>query len=95
MRVIAALNELEDSRLRLGLGLEAAAVQKLAFERREEAFAHGVIEAVADRAHGGSHAGLLAARSESNGCVLRTLVGMMDHVLRPPLIDRDVERIEG
>ena len=94
MRVVPALDEFEDGHLRLGLGLKATAVQQLAFQRGEEAFAHGVIETVADRTHGGSYASLLAARSESNGCVLRALVGMMDHVLRPPLVDRHVERIE-
>ena len=94
MRVVPTFDEIEDGHLCLGLGLAAAAVQQLAFQRGEEAFAHGVIETVADRAHGGSYTSLLAARSESNGCVLRALVGMMDHILRPPLVDRHVERIE-
>ena len=48
MRVVPTLGEIEDGHLRLGLGLEAAAVQQLAFQRGEEAFAHGVIETVAD-----------------------------------------------
>ena len=44
-------------------------------KKKTTRFAHGVIETVADRTHGGSYASLLAARSESNGCVLRALVG--------------------
>jgi hypothetical protein len=38
-----------------------APAQQLAFERREEALAHRVVESVADRAHRGAHAGFLAA----------------------------------
>jgi len=37
VRIVPALDVLEDGHARLGLGLEAATVQQLAFERREEA----------------------------------------------------------
>ena len=74
--------------------LKRLAFQQLAFEGREEAFAQGVIEAVADRAHGGSYTRRFAACSEGDGRVLRALVGMMDHIPRPALADRHVERIE-
>ena len=58
MRVVPTFDEIEDGHLCLGLGLEVAAVQQLAFQRGEEAFAQGVIETVADRTHRGSYARL-------------------------------------
>jgi hypothetical protein len=48
MRVIPALNEIKDRDAGFDLGLEAAAVEQLAFERGEKALAHGIVEAIAD-----------------------------------------------
>jgi hypothetical protein len=48
MRVIPSFNKLEDCHARFGLGFEAAAVEQFAFEGGKEAFAHRVIEAIAD-----------------------------------------------
>src|SRR5438132_5722268 len=50
----------------------------------EEALAHGVVVGVSDRAHRGAHTRLPAAMAELNGRVLGTLVGVVDHALRPP-----------
>jgi hypothetical protein len=47
MRVVPALDEVEDRHTRLDLGLEAAPVEQLAFERGEEALIHGVVKTVA------------------------------------------------
>jgi len=55
---------------RLDLGLEASPVEQLAFERGKETLAHGVVEAIADRAHRGSHPGLRAALAEGERGVL-------------------------
>ena len=52
-RVAPALDEIEDPQPRLDLRAEAASIQELALERREEAFAHRVV-AVTDRAHRGT-----------------------------------------
>jgi hypothetical protein len=56
MGVVPALDELEHGHAGLGLGFEAAAGEQLALERGEEALAHRVVEAVADRTHRGPHA---------------------------------------
>jgi hypothetical protein len=42
--VVPAFDELKASDPRFGLGFELAAVEQFAFERREEAFAHGIVE---------------------------------------------------
>src|SRR6516162_11139596 len=69
-RVIEALDEFEHRDPRLGLRLEPAPVEKLAFQRGEEALAHGIVVGVSDRTHRGAHAGLAAAMAELNGRVL-------------------------
>ena len=61
MRVIPPFDEIEHGHARLGLGLEAAAVEQFAFQGGEETFAHGVVETVAHRAHRRQHADLVAA----------------------------------
>src|SRR5271169_4657622 len=63
-RVVEALDELEHRGPRLGLRLEAAPVEKLAFQRGEEALAHGIVVGVSDRAHRGAHTSLAAAATE-------------------------------
>ncbi len=70
MGVIPALDEFEDGHARFYLGFEAAAVEQFTFERGEETLAHRVIEAIADRAHRGPHAGLAAALAEGERSVL-------------------------
>jgi len=66
MRVIPPLDELEDCDACFDLGFEAAALEQFAFERGKEAFAHRVIEAIADGTHGGPHAGLLTTLTKAN-----------------------------
>jgi hypothetical protein len=66
LRVVPALDELEDRHARLDLSAEAAAVEQLAFEGGEKALAHGIVEAVADRTHRRSHASLPAAHPEGD-----------------------------
>jgi len=65
MWVTPALDELEDSHACLGVVPETRTVDEFALECGEEAFGHGVIEAIADRTHGGAHTLLLAALAES------------------------------
>src|SRR5713101_8642978 len=92
MGVVPALDELKHGHARFDLGFEAAAVEQFAFERGKEALAHRVIEAIADRAHRGSHAGLAAALAEGDRSVLATLVRVMNHGGGPALPQRQVER---
>ncbi len=70
MGVVPAFDEFEDGHARFYLGFEAAAVEQFTFERGEETLAHRVIEAIADRAHRGPHAGLAAALAEGERSVL-------------------------
>ena len=70
MRIVPTLDELEDRHARFYLDFEAAAVEQFTFERGEETLAHRVIEATADGAHRGPHAGLAAALAEGERSVL-------------------------
>ena len=78
VRVVPALDEVEDRDAGLGLRAEAVAIEQLAFERGEEALAHRVVVSVADRAHRRPDAGLAAALAEGDRRVLAALVGVMD-----------------
>src|SRR5580658_1871224 len=92
--IVKTFDELEDRAARLGLCLEPAACQQLAFECGEEAFAHGIIICVSDRTHRRAHAGLPTMLAERDRGVLGTLVGMMDHAAGPPRRERHVQSIE-
>ena len=70
MEVVPPFNEIEHRHPRLDLGLESAAVEQLAFEGGEDAFAHGVVETVAHRTHRRAHAGLLATLAEGERGIL-------------------------
>jgi hypothetical protein len=76
MGVVPAFDELEDCHAGLALGFEAAAVEQCAFERGEETLAPCVIEAIADGAYRGPHAGRAAALAGGERSVLATLVRM-------------------
>src|SRR5712691_5143692 len=70
MRIVPALDEVEDGYSGVGLGREAAAVQQLTLERGEEALTEGVIIGVAHVLHGRADAGLAAAEPKGDGGVL-------------------------
>jgi hypothetical protein len=93
-RIVEAFDELESGAARLGLGLEPAPIEQVAFEGCEETLAHGVVVRVADRAHRRAHAGLAAALAELDRGVLRPLIGVMDHAPGPSCRQRHVQRIE-
>ncbi len=82
MGIVPALDELEDRHARLGLGVETAAVEQLAFERSEKDIAHGIVEAITDRAHRGSHAGLPATYPEGDRRVLGEFKRSSQHLDR-------------
>src|SRR6202162_1393879 len=94
MGMVPAFDKVEDCHARFDLSFEAAAVEQFTFERGEETLAHRVIEAIADRAHRGPHAGLAAALAEGARNVLATLVGVMNNGGGPALPQRQVERLE-
>src|SRR4029450_183760 len=73
-RVVPAFDELEDRGLSLGRAPQPDAVQQLALERREEALAHRVVVAVADRAHRRPHVRLATAAAELDRRVLTAVV---------------------
>src|SRR2546428_11413283 len=82
MRIVPTLDEFEDGHARFNLGFEAAAVEQFAFERGKEALAHRVIEAIADRAHRGSHAGFAAALAKGERSVLGEFKRSSQHLDR-------------
>ena len=53
--------------------------EKLAFERGEEALAHGIVVCVADRTHRGAHARVTAAVAELDRGVLAGLKWSSQH----------------
>src|SRR5215469_1945187 len=93
-RVIPAFDEIEHRHARLDLGLEAATLEQLAFERGEKALAHRIVETVAHRTHRGPHPGLLAALAEGQRGILAALIRMMNHAIRASLPECQVERLE-
>ena len=88
--VVPSFDELEDDHTGLGLGLEFAPGQEFAFERGEEALAHGVVVGVADRSDGWTDTGFLTSRPEGNGCVLRSLIRVANDIPGPALADGHV-----
>jgi len=94
MRVVPALDEVEDGESRFALSLEPMLHEQLALERRVKAFAHRVVVAISDRSHRRKDSRFFAALAERNGRILRALVGMMHHAPWLAAIDRHVERVE-
>src|SRR5689334_1311597 len=93
-RVIPAFDEIEHRHARLDLGLEAATLEQLAFERGEKALAHRMVEIAAHRTHRGPHPGPLATLAEGERGILAALIRMMNHAVSAPLPERHVERLE-
>ena len=91
VQVFPAFEKLEDVHPRPSLGPEPPAVEQITLQGREEALTQGVVLAVAGRAHRRSHPGLATALAEGDLDVLRTLIGVVDHRLRPELLQRCVQ----
>src|SRR6266508_450631 len=89
--VVPAFDEVEESEARVGLGAEAFAIEQLALERREEALTHSVVVSVAHTAHRRADAGVTTVPAEGERRVLTPLIGVMNHIGRPPLHERHVE----
>ena len=83
VRIVPALDELKHRELRLGMGAEGHAINKLALMRREEALPHRVFVAIALPVHGGSDTGLLATLSEGDRGELDALIGTFQAPHRP------------
>ena len=77
------------------MGAEGISVKELGFQGSKEALAHGIVVAVAHGAHGRTDTCLGAAFSKGQGSILRSLVGMMNDILRSPLPESHLERIEN
>jgi len=67
--IVAAFDELEASDAGLSLCLELPTIQQFAFERREEAFAHGIVVTIAYRSNRRAHTHFLAAQAKRHRCV--------------------------
>ena len=95
MRIVPALDEVEDRKRCFALRIESVLYEKLALESSVKALAHCIIVAVADGTHGHRDAGLTASFSKSDRRVLRSVIGMMDDGFRSSPINRHVERIDN
>jgi len=95
MKIVPALDEVEDCELRFFVSSEAVRIEKLALKRRIEALAHRIVVAVADRSHRRAYDGLAATRTEGDGRVLGALIGMMDDLRWLTPVDCHVECIEN
>jgi hypothetical protein len=93
VRIVPALDEVEDCQRSLALRLEAMLHEKLAFKRAKETLAHRVIVAVSDGSHRRPYSGFFTAQAEGNRRVLCSLIGVMNDALRPSTPDRHVERL--
>ena len=93
VRVVPALDEVEDGHAGLSLGRETA-IQQLALEGGEKALTEGVVIGVAHAPHGRADTGLAAAKPKGDRGVLAALVGVMDHGGWPPLRHGHVQRVE-
>src|SRR4051794_4521740 len=69
MSIIPAFDPTRDSPACCLSSVEVISIQHFAFQSREEAFGHGVVEAVTNVPHRGPHAKLLAAPAESDSSV--------------------------
>lgn len=85
-RVIPALDKLEDRHTRLGLGRKAAAIERLALQRREESLAHRVVVGIAHCFHGRMDLRLLTPQPEGNRGVMRTVIGVVHDALGAPAV---------
>jgi hypothetical protein len=94
VRVVPALDVLEDGHADRRLGREALAIEQLALERGEEALADRVVVGVADRAHRRADAHEFAASPEGERRALTALIGVVDDFGRLPLGERHVECVE-
>jgi hypothetical protein len=94
MRVVPALDEIEDGEACLGVGPEGVAVDELALERGKEALTHRIVVAIAGRAHGRPDSHFFASFPESDRGVLASLIGVVDDISGSPLLKSHLESIE-
>src|SRR4029450_9467638 len=79
--VVPAVDVAEQVQLGLVAGAVAGAVDPLDLEGGEEVLGQGVVEAVADRAHGGLDPRVVKPLGEADGGVLRRFKGSSQHRL--------------
>src|SRR6185437_16561775 len=92
--VVPCFDETEDRVPCLGRRAEAPPIQQFTLQRREEALRHRIVVTVAHAAARWPHTHLTAALPEGQRRVLRTVIRVMDHTIRPSLLDSHVERLE-
>src|SRR6202158_603906 len=92
--IIKSLDVFKHRELGLCLRVKAAPIKQLTFERSKKAFGHRIVIRIADRTDRWHHAHLSTTLAESETRVLAAVIGMMDHVLGPPLCERHVDGSE-
>jgi len=94
-RIVEALDEVEHRHPGLGMGAPVMASDELALKGRVEAFRHGVVVAVTDRAHGLGDSGFPTAPTEGQTGVLAAVVGVMHQARRrTPMLDGHGQGVE-
>jgi len=94
MRIVPAFDELKNNWARLSWCTEACAVEQFTFEGGEEAFTHGIVKTITDRAHGRADAGFAAAATKGQGSVLASMIGMVDDILGMALLDSHLQSLQ-
>ena len=74
VRVVPGLNPGKDRQARFGVGLPDPPVNQLTLQRGKEAFCHGVVIGIADRAHARVRNHFLAAFAKRHTGLLAALV---------------------
>ena len=93
--ILPSFDEVEERHLGLGMGSESLPIEQLAFQGREEALAHGIVVAVANRAHGRPVSGPTTATAKGGRGILRTLIGMVDDHLGAMLLESHLQGLQG
>jgi len=92
LAVVPGLDEHEDRCLRFGSDPESMPIDQLRFECGEEALAHRVVVAVADRSGGGTNPVSSTTAAEFNRGVLSSLIRVMNDALRwSSLLERHLQ----
>ncbi|WTF40841.1 hypothetical protein OHB06_01600 [Streptomyces sp. NBC_01604] len=76
--VIETVDGLEEREIRLGSGVEGPSPDALCFNQHPQVLRQGIVERVADRAHGRLNTCSDQACCELDGRVLRTVVALVD-----------------
>ena len=85
--VVSALDVTEARHPGLGPRHEPSSAEQLRLQVRQEAFGHGVVVGIADRAHRRPHSGFATSFAEGHGRVLEALDAVVNDAAEATLAD--------